>query len=53
MCLCFKWLDVSNVHQNKRVVAKGYRQAESRCEYGDETSGYIKCGEFLDWLRNA
>ena len=53
MCLCFKWLDVSNVHQNKRVVAKGYGQVESRCECGDETSGYIKCGEFLDWLRNG
>jgi hypothetical protein len=20
------------------------------CEYGDEPSGSIKCGEFLDWL---
>ena len=22
------------------------------CEYGDEPSGSIMCGEFLDWLRN-
>ena len=22
------------------------------CEYGDEPSGSIKCGEFLDWLHN-
>jgi len=22
------------------------------CEYGDEPSGSIKCGEFLDWLQN-
>ena len=22
------------------------------CEYGDEHSGSIKCGEFLDWLQN-
>ena len=22
------------------------------CEYGNELSGSIKCGEFLDWLRN-
>ena len=22
------------------------------CEYGDELSGSIKCGEFLDWLQN-
>jgi hypothetical protein len=20
------------------------------CEHGDEPSGYIKCGELLDWL---
>jgi hypothetical protein len=20
------------------------------CEHGDEPSGFIKCGEFLDWL---
>jgi hypothetical protein len=20
------------------------------CEHGNELSGYIKCGEFLDWL---
>ena len=22
------------------------------CEYGNELSGSIKCGEFLDWLQN-
>ena len=22
------------------------------CEYGDELSGFIRCGEFLDWLHN-
>jgi hypothetical protein len=22
-------------------------------ECGNETSGYIKCGEFLDWLRTC
>jgi hypothetical protein len=22
----------------------------SSCEHGDEPSGFIKCGEFLDWL---
>jgi hypothetical protein len=22
----------------------------SSCEHGDEPSGSIKCGEFLDWL---
>jgi len=21
------------------------------CECGNELSGYIKCGEFLDWMR--
>jgi len=33
------------VHQNKRDVAKEYGQVESRCECGDETSGYIKMWE--------
>ena len=23
------------------------------CTSGDENSGYIKCGEFLDWLRTG
>ena len=22
------------------------------CEYGDELSGFIKCGEFIDYLQN-
>ena len=26
---------------------------ESRCECGDEISGYIKCGELLVWLRKV
>jgi len=41
------------VHQNKRDVDEEYGQLESRCECGDATSGSIKCGEFLDWLRNG
>jgi len=41
------------VHQNKRDVVEEYGQVESRCECGDEASGYNKCGEFLDWLRNG
>ena len=27
-------------------------QMAGTCEYGDEPSGFIKCGEFLDWLQN-
>jgi hypothetical protein len=27
-------------------------QVSGSCEYGDEPSGSIKCGEFLDWLSN-
>jgi len=23
------------------------------CEYGNELSGSIKCGEFIDWLRTG
>jgi len=29
------------------------RQVAGACECGNETSGSIKCGEFLDWLRNC
>jgi hypothetical protein len=27
-------------------------QVAGTCEYGDELSDCIKCGEFLDWLQN-
>ena len=27
-------------------------QVAGACEYGNETPGYIKCWEFLDWLQN-
>jgi len=30
----------------------GERQVARSCECGNELSGSIKCGEFLDWLRN-
>jgi hypothetical protein len=30
-----------------------YGQVAGSCESGNETSGPIKCGEFLDWLRTA
>ena len=23
------------------------------CEHGDEPSGFIKCGEFVDWMKNC
>jgi len=29
-------------------AGSGYGQVASTCECGEETSGYIKCGEFLD-----
>ena len=28
-------------------------QVAGTCECGNELSGSIKCGEFLDWLRNS
>ena len=30
----------------------GWGQVEGTCEYGSEPSGSIKCGKFLDWLKN-
>jgi hypothetical protein len=29
------------------------RQVAGTCEYGNEPSGSIKCGEFLDWLQTG
>ena len=29
-------------------VGPGYGQVAGTCEYGDELSGSVKCGEFLD-----
>jgi len=33
-------------------VGSGEGQMAVTCEYGDEPSGSIKCGEFLDYLQN-
>ena len=30
----------------------GEGQVAGCCEHGDELGGFIKRGEFLDWLRN-
>jgi hypothetical protein len=32
-------------------AGSGWGQVAGTCECGDEPSGSIKCGEFLDWLR--
>jgi hypothetical protein len=29
-------------------AGSGLGQVAGSCEYGNETSGFIKCGEFLD-----
>jgi len=31
----------------------GEGQVADTCECGNEPSGYIKCGEFFDWLRTC
>ena len=31
----------------------GYRQVTDACECGNEPSGSVKCGEFLDWLQTS
>jgi hypothetical protein len=35
--------DWINLAEKKKVAAS--------CEHGDDPSGYIKCGEFLEYLR--
>ena len=34
-------------------VCSGQGQVAGICECGNEHSGTIKCGEFLDWLRTG
>ena len=31
----------------------GQGQVAGACKRGNEHSGFIKCGEFVDWLRNC
>jgi hypothetical protein len=31
----------------------GQGQVRGYCEYGDEPSSSLKCGEFLEWLRTC
>ena len=31
----------------------GWGQVAGTCECGNESSSYIKCGEFLDWLKTC
>jgi hypothetical protein len=33
-------------------AGSGQGQVEGPCVEGNEPSGVIECGEFLDWLRN-
>ena len=33
-------------------VGSVYGEVAGTCEYSNELSGSIKCGEFLDWLQN-
>jgi len=34
-------------------VGPGQGLVADACECGGETSGSVKCGEFLDWLQNS
>ena len=34
-------------------AGSGQGQVARTCEYGNETSGSVKCGEFLDWLKTG
>jgi hypothetical protein len=35
-----------------RELSSGQGQVAGRCELGEDLSGFIKCGKFLDKLRN-
>jgi len=34
-------------------AGSGYGEVAGTCECGNEPSGSMKCGEFLDWLRTG
>ena len=34
-------------------AGSGQGQVAGTCEFGNEPSGSIKCGKFLDWLRTG
>jgi len=40
--------------ENRRLVLPNLRQTEvtGSCKHGNELSGSVKCGEFLEFLRN-
>ena len=48
--IIFRWIfrkwDAGGYGLNR--VGSGYGQVAGTCEYGNEPSGSIKCGEFLD-----
>ena len=43
-CVCKKGVEWRGVDRS----GLGQGLVTGRCEYGNESSGYIKCGEFLD-----
>ena len=55
-----RWVD--NIQMDLREVERGHRldrsgsgsrQKTGFCELGNEPSGSIKFGDFLDWLKNC
>ena len=40
-------------HELVLLYSSGQGQVAGTCEFGNEASGSIKCGEFLDWLRTG
>jgi hypothetical protein len=45
--------EVGCVRYGLEWAGSGHRQVGSNFEYGNEPSGSIKCGEFLDWLQTG
>ena len=53
------WIILRWISRTRDVVCgqdwfgPGYGKVADACECGNEPSGSIKCGEFLDWLENS
>ena len=52
-CGGMDWIKLAQDKDRLDEVGSGQGQVAGTCECGDEPSGYIECGEFLDQLKTA
>jgi hypothetical protein len=45
-------VDLEEIRRGINLSDSGRDPVAGSCEHGDDPAGYIKCREFLDWLRD-